>query len=90
MLDLGFATVPADGLSPTDGGKAIVRPDDFEVGGDAFEGVVRDRFYLGEQVRVRVELSDGTVVTVDVDDHDRGVGEVLAMDLDTEDLHVIE
>lgn len=88
VLDLGFATVPCD-LPATDDGKAIVRPDDFVVGGDAVEGIVRDRFYLGGEVRARVELPDGRLVTVALG-RDRSVGDVVGLGLDTEGLHVID
>ena len=88
ILNLGFAAVPCD-LPATDDGKAIVRPDDFVVGGDAVEGIVRDRFYLGGEVRARVELPDGQLVTVELG-RDRSVGDVVGLGLDTDGLHVID
>ncbi|MFC7058722.1 ABC transporter ATP-binding protein [Halovenus salina] len=90
-IDLGFAAVDANGLTTTDDGRLIVRPDDFVAGGSAFEAVVRDRYYLGECVRVRAELPDGQFVTVDLDDEwqDSQPGEVLPLGLRTEGIHVL-
>jgi len=88
VLDLGFATVPCD-LPATDDGKAILRPDDFVVGGDAVEGIVRDRFYLGGEVRARVELPDGRLVTVELG-RDRSVGDVVGLGLDADGLHLLD
>ena len=90
VLDLGFATCPCDSLARTGNGNVIVRPDDFEVGGDQFEGILRDRFYLGERVRARVELPDGQLVTVDLDGDGRRVGDSVGLSLKTEGLHVID
>ncbi|PSP41656.1 ABC transporter ATP-binding protein [Halobacteriales archaeon QH_2_66_30] len=88
-LDLGFTAGPCS-LPDTGNGKAIVRPDDFVVGGDGVEGVVRDRFYLGGEVRARVELPDGQLVTVALDGRDRAVGDAVALGLDTGALHVVD
>ncbi|PSQ34064.1 ABC transporter ATP-binding protein [Halobacteriales archaeon SW_10_66_29] len=88
-LDLGFTAGPCS-LPDTGDGKAIVRPDDFVVGGDDVEGVVRDRFYLGGEVRARVELPDGQLVTVALDGRDRAVGDAVALGLDTDALHVVD
>ena len=90
VLDLGFATCPCDSLARTGNGNVIVRPDDFEVGGDQFEGILRDRFYLGERVRARVELPGGQLVTVDLDGDGRRVGDSVGLSLKTEGLHVID
>ncbi len=87
-LELGGATFPCE-LDRTDG-TVIVRPGDFRVGGGAAEGVVRDRFYLGERVRTRVELPDGTTVTVDLSDSDVTIGETIELGLDTTAVHVVE
>ena len=90
VLDLGFATFPCGDRAPTGAGRAVVRPDDFTPGGDAVEGVVRDRYYLGGGVRARVELSDGQLVTVGLGDRDRAVGDRLGLGLDTDGLTILE
>lgn len=91
-IDLGFAAFDANGLAETTDGTIIVRPSDFRVGTGDIEGVVRDRFYLGERIRARVELPDGELVTVDLDPSadQPATGETVRLDLDTSDLHVIE
>lgn len=90
-LDLGFASVPCNGLPETDSGKVIARPGDFDVSGGQFEGVVRDRVYLGSEVRAQVELPDGQFVTVNLDGAvaDAVPGDRLTLSLDTEGIHVV-
>jgi putative spermidine/putrescine transport system ATP-binding protein len=90
-VDFGFATVGTNGLPETTDGRLIVRPEDFTPGGSAFEAVVRDRYYLGERVRVRAELPDGQVVTVDLDGDWQASepGESLPLDIETERVHVL-
>jgi len=90
-IDLGFAAYNANGLPETADGTVIVRPGDFQVGTGPVEAVLRDRFYLGDRVRARVELPDGEVVTVDLDpSNSAGVGDTVKLGLDTSGLHVIE
>lgn len=88
-LDFGFAALDSDGLRDGDG-QVLVRPTDFETGADVFTGVVRDRFYLGEQVRARVELPDGEVVTVTLDsDSEYRAGESISLGVDTDGIHML-
>lgn len=91
-IDLGFATFEANGLADTVDGTAIIRPTDFRAGTEGIEGVVRDRFYLGERIRSRVELPDGELVTVDLDPATNrpATGETLQINLDTSTIHVID
>lgn len=92
MIDLGFATFDAPGLSDTANGTAIVRPTDFVAETGDVEGIVRDRFYLGERIRARVELPDGQLVTVDLDPStdQPAKGETIPIGLDTSNIHVID
>jgi len=87
-LDLGFVTLPSDGHPAVADGSAIVRPTGFVVGGDDVTGTVRDRFYLGERVRGRVELPTGERVTVDLP-RDATVGDAIGLDVDPEEVHVL-
>lgn len=91
-IDLGFATFEANGLTDTQDGTAIIRPTDFRVGDEGIEGVVRDRFYLGERIRTRIELPGGDPVTVDVDPSTErpATGDSIRVDLDTSNIHVID
>lgn len=90
-IDLGFTTYDGNGLPETTDGTVIVRPEDVSVGDGDVEAVVRDRFYLGERVRARVELPDGTGLTVDLDPSTDGaaVGDTVQVAFETEGLHVI-
>ncbi|MFB6256850.1 MAG: TOBE domain-containing protein [Haloplanus sp.] len=48
-------------------------------------------FYLGEKVRATARLADGTEVTADIGRHDGVVsGDRIALDIDTEHLHVVK
>lgn len=87
-LDLGFATVRGNGFPEMREGSAIIRPAGFTVGGDDVTGTVRDRFYLGERVRGRVELSTGERITVDLP-RDTTVGDTIGLGIDTEEIHVL-
>ncbi len=91
-LDLGFATFESNGFSETAEGTVVVRPDDLIPGEGPIESVVRDRFYLGDSVRVRAELPNGESVTVGLDrtSRDVGVGDSLALDLEVDRIHVLE
>ena len=89
-LDLGFAEVPAPNGAEGDV-TAIVRPEAFEVGDGSIPATVRDRFYVGEHVRVTADLPDGEVVTLRLDPG-QGVrpGDEVSLGLDTDRLHVQE
>lgn len=92
QIDFGFATVDADGLPEADEGRLIVRPQSFVPGGSDVEARIRDRYYLGERVRVRAELPDGQFVTVDLDGNRQEVlpGETLSLGIETESIHVLD
>ena len=89
-LDLGFATYDVEGLPETADGTAIVRPGDFQVGTGDVEGVIRDRYYLGDRVRAQVQLPNGDVVTVALDPSENArTGDTVALELDPSGVHVI-
>ncbi|MFC6752467.1 ABC transporter ATP-binding protein [Halorubrum tibetense] len=90
-LDLGFATYDVDDLPDTATGTAILRPGDFSVGDGGIEGTVRDRFYLGDRVRARVELPSGDLVTVALDpaNENARTGDTVSLELDPSGVHVI-
>lgn len=87
-LDLGFVTLPSDGFPERTDGSAIVRPPGFVVGGDDITGTVRDRFYLGEHVRGRVELSTGERITVNLP-ADVAVGDTVELGVDPDEIHLL-
>lgn len=87
-LDLGFTAVPSDGLREIADGSAIIRPPGFVVGGNDVTGTVRDRFYLGERVRGRVELPDGERVTVELP-AEVDIGDTVGLSVDTDEIHVL-
>ncbi|GAB7021021.1 ABC transporter ATP-binding protein [Halostagnicola bangensis] len=91
-LDLGFATFESNGLTETTDGTAVVRPDDLTLGAGPIDAIVRDRFYLGDGVRIRAELPDGESVTVGLDRTARGVtvGDPISLDLEVDRIHVLE
>ncbi|APW97883.1 ABC transporter ATP-binding protein [Halobiforma lacisalsi AJ5] len=91
-IDFGFATVDCNGQSDVSEGTAIIRPEDFTLTADgSIEATVRDRFYLGEDVRVRAELPNGELVTVGLDRgiDGVGVGDSIRLDLEGERVHVL-
>ncbi|MFB6068442.1 MAG: ABC transporter ATP-binding protein [Halobacterium sp.] len=90
-VDFGFATVDAPDLPACGSATLAVRPDDFRVGAGPIEATVENVFYLGEKVQATARLADGTDVTLDVDRHgDVAPGDRVALDVDTEHLHVVE
>ena len=90
-MDLGFATYDIDDIPETAEGTAIVRPGDFRVGEGDIEGVVRDRYYLGDRVRARIELPNGDLVTVALDPSTENArtGDTVSLVLDPSGVHVL-
>jgi|APHM01.1.fsa_nt_gi ABC-type spermidine/putrescine transport systems, ATPase components len=87
-LDLGVVTLPANGLPEVREGSAIIRPAGFSVGGNDLTGTVRDRFYLGERVRGRVELQTGKRITVDLPPG-VAVDDTVNLGIETDEIHIL-
>ncbi|WP_436925770.1 ABC transporter ATP-binding protein [Halosimplex amylolyticum] len=88
-LDFGHATTPAP--NGDEGEVTVVaRPEAFELGSGPFEATVRERFYLGEHVRCVADFPNEESVTLRVDPGEApAVGDRVALDLDTDRVHVL-
>lgn len=91
-VDLGFATVATNGTTPPPGEPATVtvRPEAFTVSEGPIDATVIDRAYLGERVRVRVELPDGQELTLSLDDDAPTPGESISLSVDESRIHALE
>ncbi|MFB6195220.1 MAG: ABC transporter ATP-binding protein [Haloplanus sp.] len=90
-VDLGFATVAANGSSPIEADTATVavRPEAFTTGEGEIEATVVDRAYLGETVRVRAELPDGQEITLSLGDDAPAPGESTSLSVDESRMQVL-
>lgn len=87
-LDLGFTTLPYTESSEMSGGSAIIRPAGFTLDGSDVTGTVRDRFYLGDRVRGRVELQTGEQITVDLPSA-MAVGDTVSLGVEPDEVHLL-
>ncbi|RQG99941.1 ABC transporter ATP-binding protein [Natrarchaeobius oligotrophus] len=94
-VDLGFTTIEAGGLSPTNGEVTVVtRPDDFTLNGGPIEASVLDTFYIGGTVQMVVELPDENQISLnvspkEVDVSDLEPGDRINLSLDASNVHVV-
>jgi len=89
-IDLGFATVPANGIDHDGTVSVVARPAAFDVGDGPIDATIRERQYLGEHVRALAELPDGTEVSLTLPgDATECPGDDITLGLDPDAVHVL-